>query len=185
MLPRVRGSRWLSWRYSWPTRFAHHPLCERHRIETWRIGRLHLCRGCASMGLGLLLGTSAVWMLGTDWTGPLLLALGLPLLLGSWPRWYPRWPRPLRDLLRLALGVCIPALTAWTALHPLLALLVVPIVLLGLARFRRARIAVNARRCEGCPELGQGVCSGYALQVQAQRRLALELEARLLRSWES
>lgn len=181
-LARLRVPRRLIWRHTWTTRYAHHPLCTRHRVETWRLGALHVCRGCVCLTGGLLLGNTGVWMLGPDWTLPAVLALSAPLLLASWPRWYLRWPRVLRDGLRLALGVWITALTATLALHLWVALVILPLLGLLLWHFRRSRAQVQTRRCEGCPELGQGICSGYRLQADAQRRIALEMEARLERS---
>ena len=89
----------IEWRHAWPVRFAHHPLCARHRHETWRIGRLYLCRGCASLAAGLVAGTSAVLAAGGAWTAVASAVLLPVVLLPSWPAWYRRLPRPLRDAL--------------------------------------------------------------------------------------
>lgn len=40
-------------------RFAHHPLCVEYAPERLRLGRVHLCRGCALLGAGLALGLGA------------------------------------------------------------------------------------------------------------------------------
>jgi hypothetical protein len=174
------GVRWLRLRHGWPVRFAHHPLCARHAHETWKLGRLHLCKGCIAMAGGLLLATVAVLAAGGTWcvwalalVGPLAIAL-------SWPPFYQRLPRGLRDLLRVATGATI-ALAAWVAgSYPGLAWPLLPALLLLWWLFRRSRKKVIAARCNGCPELAApGVCSGYALQAACARALEDELEARM------
>lgn len=180
-----RSARWaIEWRHGWPVAFAHHPLCARHRHETWQIGRMHLCRGCAAMGAGLVSGTIAVLAMPGPWPGPLALALAVPVLLLSWPRWWPRLWRPLRDGLRLALGLLIPLATHAVATAPTTFWPVLPAAALLWWTYRQARRQVQARRCDGCPELGRGICSGYALQAQAMRAIATEIEERLLPSLE-
>lgn len=37
-------------------RYAHHPLCAEYAGERIQIRRVHLCRGCALLGLGIALG---------------------------------------------------------------------------------------------------------------------------------
>lgn len=180
MLPALRGSRWVAFKHEWPVRWAHHPLCSRHRHETWRWGRLHLCRGCISMAAGLLGGMLAVWTVGTDWCLWTAAVLAGPVLLLSWPVWYQQLPRVLRDVLRLALGVLIVCCTAVLALYPLQAWPALAMLAGIWWWFRRARARTQARRCDGCPELGAGVCSGYRLHAQASRAISAELEARLL-----
>lgn len=177
----TRAARWaIEWRHGWPVAFAHHPLCTRHRHETWRIGRLHLCRGCAAMGAGLVIGTTAVLATPGPWVAALALALAVPVLLLSWPRLWPRLWRPLRDLLRLALGLLIPLATHAIGSDPFGLWPLLPAAALLWWTYRQARRRVQARRCEGCPELGRGICSGYALHAQAMRVIAAEIEERLL-----
>ena len=40
-------------------RFAHHPLCLEYAPERIHLGRVHVCRGCAMLGVGLALGLGA------------------------------------------------------------------------------------------------------------------------------
>jgi hypothetical protein len=180
MLPALRTSRWLALKHEWPVRWAHHPLCSRHRHETWRWGRLHVCRGCLNMAGGLLGGTLAVWIVGTAWCVWTAAGLIAPVLLLSWPPRYQHLPRALRDLLRFALGLLIVSGTAALALHPLTAVPAFALLSLIWWWFRRSRVRVQARRCDGCPELGAGICSGYRLHAQAARAISAELEDRLL-----
>lgn len=141
---------------------------------------MHLCRGCAAMGTGLISGTTAVLALPGPWIGALALVLVFPVLLLSWPRWWPRLPRALRDLLRLGLGLLIPLATHAVATAPSTLWPVLPAAALLWWTYRQARRQVQVRRCDGCPELGRGICSGYALHAQAMRAIALEIEARWL-----
>ena len=175
----VFQQRAIEWRHAWPVRFAHHPLCARHRHETWRIGRLNLCRGCASLASGLAAGTIAVIVAGGPWTAVATAVLAPLVLLLSWPPWYPRLPRWSRDLLRVALGLLVATLAHAVFSAPLQWW---PAVLFGAAAwwlFRRQRARVNARRCDGCPELGRGICSGYAEHARAMRAIADDLESRM------
>ena len=170
----------IEWRHAWPVRFAHHPLCARHRHETWRIGRLYLCRGCASLAAGLVAGTSAVLAAGGAWTAVASAVLLPVVLLPSWPAWYRRLPRPLRDALRMALGFLVASGSHAVFVAPAMLWPCIPLAGTAWWLFRRQRARVNARRCDGCPELGRGVCSGYAAHTHAMRAIATELELRLL-----
>ncbi|MBS1766030.1 MAG: hypothetical protein JST05_01315 [Acidobacteria bacterium] len=40
-------------------RFAHHPLCVEYAQERIRLGRVHLCRGCVMLAMGLATGFAA------------------------------------------------------------------------------------------------------------------------------
>lgn len=169
----------IEWRHGWPVRFAHHPLCARHRNETWRVCGAYLCRGCVSLLGGLALGTVGVIVAGGPWTAAIAAVLVPPVLALSWPSWYPRVSRALRDLARFALGLVI-ALGSHAIFSAPAKLW--PLALLGAALwwlYRLTRRRVNARRCDGCPELGLGVCSGYARHARAMRAVAADLEARM------
>ncbi len=140
---------------------------------------MHVCRGCVSLMGGLALGTALAITVGGPWTATVAAVLA-PLVLGlSWPTWYPRVPRPLRDVARVALGLVI-ALGSHAIFSSPFQLW--PVLLLGAGLwwlYRRQRAQVHARRCDGCPELGRGVCSGYALHARAMRAIAADLEARM------
>ena len=169
----------IEWRHAWPVRFAHHPLCARHRHETWRIGRMFVCRGCASLALGLAVGVGAVLLAPGAWVSWMTLALAVPVVVWSWPRTYPSLPRPVRDALRAALGLLI-ALASHTVFSAPAQWW--PLLPLGVAVwwvYRGHRAAVQRGRCTGCPELGHGVCSGFAEHARIMRAIAATLEARL------
>lgn len=164
-------------RHDWPVRWAHHPLCARHRHETWRIGRLHLCRGCSSLALGALAGAALVTGVGGAWCPWVLFALAPPLIWASWPPRYRQLPRRRRDLLRAGTGL-IAVLALWSIWHyPLQAWPALPLLIATWRAFVPVRARLQARACEACPELGAGgVCSGYALQAACVRAIEAQLE---------
>jgi hypothetical protein len=181
MLPAWQ-QRAIEWRHAWPVRFAHHPLCARHRHETWKLGRLYLCRGCVALAAGITAGTTAVVGFGGPWFAAVAAVLTPIVLAGSWPALYARLPRAIRDALRVLLGLWLTigaatVASAWPWLWP-----VVPAVALAWWAYRRQRQRVMARRCDGCPELGKGVCSGYAEHARAMRAIADDIEARMVLS---
>lgn len=168
---------WRQLRHDWPVRWAHHPLCARHAGETWRLGRVHLCRGCTSLAFGALSAGMIVLVAGGAWCLGALLALTPPIVLLSWPPRYKRLPRTLRDGLRVAAGM-LAVLALWATWHfPAQAWPALPLLFVLWRCFARVRRRVQARACDGCPELGRvGVCSGYALQASCLRALEARLE---------
>ncbi len=172
--------RWLHLRHDWPVRWAHHPLCRRHSHETWRMGQLHLCKGCVSLAAGLIAGSVAVITQGGAWCVFALLLL-TPVTFGwSWPVVYQRLPRWSRNLLRFSAGLSI-TFAAWTlATYPSLAWPLLPLYAGLWLAFRQSRRSVLAGRCNGCPELGRNViCSGYTRHAVASRGIEAALEARM------
>jgi len=101
------------------------------------------------------------------------------VLIGSWPTWYRRWPRAVRDALRVGLGLLAAVGSFGVASAPGVAWPALTIAAALWWVYRRRRVQVNARRCDGCPELGRGVCSGYAAHAAAMRAIAGELEGRM------
>jgi hypothetical protein len=167
-------------RHDWPVRWAHHPLCARHANETWRLGPLHLCRGCISLASGLLGAALVVAFVGGSWCLSALAALAPPLLILSWPPRYRRLPRPLRDILRIGAGALL-VLAFWTTWQfPLQAWPVLPLLFALWRVYAHRRARLQARACDGCPEFGAGgVCSGYALHAARMRAYEAEIEASL------
>lgn len=164
-------------RHDWPVRWAHHPLCARHAVETWRVGQLHVCRGCTSLVAGLVGGGLGVLLAGGAWCLWALAAIALPVLVLSWPPRYRRLPRALRDLLRLGAGL-VAILAAWATWHyPTMAWPALPGLFLLWRGYARVRARVQAHACDGCPELAApGICSGYALQASCLRSLQSQIE---------
>lgn len=162
------------------------PQCgERIRAHVLRFGKVYVCRSCALLYTGVVVGGLAcgLWheplqQLGT-W--PVLPPVGL-LLVMSFPLCYQYWPRPVRDVLRLAAGVTlawcgfllVSGRLAW-GLH-LVGLLAA--VAVGFATLRRR---ARGHACAGCPELQQrGICSGYTRQAELIRQYEQAATQRIL-----
>jgi len=164
------GLKWLWVRWYYPFNWAHKPLCDRFRHDVLRLGHVRICRSCtmvyAGLAATLVLGGVFRPQLGV-WGPTVLLAIGAVTLAMSAPRWYNRWPRAIRDVLRFALGAVI-ALCCWMPLvgqwflGPLAAG-----VLWGFWRwYFRQRGGRKAQCCNGCSELGRDrICSGFAWQA--------------------
>ncbi len=160
----------LLW-HSWPTRWAHKPLCARFRGDVLRLGRLHLCRSCACAYGGLGCGLAMVlWMrpLAVTIHGPVLaLVLG-----GSLPFWYRYWPRPFRDVLRLALGmsVSLPLALLGTD-RAVVAAASWLLLIMAWCLYRQHRARHRATVCSGCHQLHRArICSGFRRHAAGLRR---------------
>lgn len=178
--------RWLWLARSYSFRWAHKPLCRRFREDVLRFGHIYLCRSCfclyLGLGAGLLAPTSAG---GADVPGGWApAALGAALAVLSSPSLYKKLPRPVRDLLRFALGM---AISLWFRLLLLGQLLLcLPLLLCGLVLwlvYQRERAARKKRACLACPEYtGSGICSGFSRQAELVRRYEEEATDFFLRS---
>ena len=175
---------WDRRRHDWWFRWAHHPLCARFREEVLRIGRVRVCRSCALLYAGLV--AFVLLPLSTGGLGPWLLPIfygsTAVVLIPSHPRWYHRYSRGTRDLLRFAAGV-------WIAL--LVGLFIEGWYLLGFVNlaaafllhryYGRVRGEKQCGMCDGCPELAApGICSGYREQATSLRELEEQLSSRAM-----
>jgi len=165
---------WL--RHSYPFRWAHKPLCDRFEHDVLRVGHVHICRSCTCAYLGMALVIAAA-LAGFLPTGSVFAAILLPVMLvtlaGSHPRFYWRFPRGARDVLRLGAGASI-ALTATALLRGEWILSSVAIVALSLSwrHYKKKRGGRKSQACDGCPELGcsDKICSGFSQQAARIRR---------------
>ena len=159
---------WLvhAYRFLW----AHKPLCQRFRDDVLRFGGVHVCRSCTFAWTGLFLG-SVLGFLGPESfraaAPTALVVLAVVTVVLSHDRWYKKWPRTVRDVLRLTMGIVVALCATVVLAHPLpgfLAGLVLLLFWTGYLHRRRHRLR---RACDGCPELSDAnVCSGFALQAQ-------------------
>ena len=165
--------KWLWLKWSWPFRWAHKPLCDRFRHDVLRLGRLHVCRSCVCIYSGMLAAVLTFSLAGsvvsTAWP---ILAAGLLASVGfSYPGWYRRWSRPVRDALRFGAGFfCVLGFLLTVDAHwPTgngLGLLLVACWLY----FFRVRGGIKSSACDGCAEVGcHSVCSGYQFQAELAR----------------
>ncbi len=183
----VKWRRRLAWQWLWlsyvyPFYFAHKPLCERFRRDVLRIGHVHVCRSCTLVYAGI--GSVAVlcWLFRAalqETAVELVLVLAGVTLALSFPAWYKYWPRPMRDVLRFALGGLI-ALCGFLLVsgHFVVGLAAAAGLLATWKAFMALRNRRSARRCDGCPRLSaertrlsaKRICPGYALQASMIRR---------------
>lgn len=164
---------WLQHTYRF--RWAHKPLCQRFQHDVLSLGHVYLCRSCTFVWAGLVSSAVALLLLRESFepvSASFFAAVAAPTLLLSLPRWYSRWPRRVRDLLRFGLGVTLASGLFLLATGQLLAAALGFALLYAVKRhYQVRRRAKKKEACRGCPELGGGnICSGFALQAQHVRR---------------
>ncbi|MCP4712197.1 MAG: hypothetical protein GY869_26540, partial [Planctomycetes bacterium] len=167
--------KWLWVRYSYRFNWAHKPLCERFRGDYVKIGGVCLCRSCALVYLALFLGG----MFGLVFQKALR-EVGVAAFVGcstvtlvfSYPGWYKRWPRLVRDGLRFMLGISV-ALCGYLLFYgnPVVGA-AGGLMLFGLWKvYMRLRNRRKGHACEGCGDLKKKtVCPGYAWQAEYLRQ---------------
>lgn len=179
--------RWLWLQASWTFRWAHKPLCDRFAEDVLALGSARVCRSCVCLYAGLTLALVSLF-LGWAPSGAVTIAVLVATAGFSAPKVYKRWPRRARDGLRFAAGALIPwtAALAWSA--PWVGVPAVVALAVAWWVYLRQRVARRAAACTGCPELGRGVCSGFATQAVStrafeQRASDLVARARGLPAW--
>jgi hypothetical protein len=185
--------KWLWLSYVYPFYFAHKPLCERFRHEVLRIGHIHVCRSCTLVYAGI--GSVAVtcWLFRAAlremrvelFLGSFLVLAGATLAL-SFPTWYKRWPRPMRDVLRFALGGLI-AMCGYVLIsgHIVVGLAAAAGLLATWKAFMVLRNRRTVHRCDGCARLSpKQICPGYTLQASIIRQYEEAATELLTASWD-
>jgi hypothetical protein len=175
----------LLWqRHAWKFNWAHKPLCEHFHGEILRIGALHVCRSCTFLYMGMIAaGAAGILRPGLIADRPFLFAgILAAVAVFSAPPFYKRWPRLVRDLLRLGAGALIPAcfivLSAGNAILGATGLLLLWIHWRVYLRHRRKR---RARVCDDCPDLAAGaICPGFRPQAEAARAYERAASARAM-----
>ena len=150
-------------------RFAHHPLCVEYADERIQIGRIRLCRGCALLGLGLLIGLVAGILLRSNlWAASLALAMGAIIGLLSFR------VRAPKILGRALPGACF----AFTAIQGLRlgfigwALSLAAVAIFGVALLLYRRRGPHRGPCETCPDRDKRpACRGFAPILRRERAL--------------
>jgi hypothetical protein len=142
-------------------RFAHHPLCGEYAGEVVRVGRrARLCRGCAFVAAGALLGAFV--------SVPLpIAALQLPvaLVLATQAR-----AKLVSRFLPATFAAAAVGSGARSASFPGAALAVAGLALVALAVLAYRRRGPNRAPCATCPErTGAVPCRGYAPIVRRER----------------
>jgi len=164
---------WLSHIYSFY--WAHKPLCQRFRGDVVRIGSVFLCRSCIMLYAGLAISLSVCGFFHSV-LSPLALLLfvtiGPATLVLSYPPWYRKWPRIMRDGLRLMTGTTL-ALWIYILLQgDLAAGSIAAIILYGVWKaYLVARGRQITSACAGCAEITRpGMCTGFVFQADRLRQ---------------
>ena len=164
---------WL--RYAYPFNWAHKPLCSRFSGEYLRIGNLHLCRSCTLLWLELITVLIAWFIFGhyiADHIIPIFTIYAAVTLTLSAPRWYKKWPRWFRDLLRAMLGATLALyLALWLSGHYLAALIATIFLAAAWKFYLHRRQQLRHKLCHSCPHLqptpkSPNPCPGFTYQYQ-------------------
>lgn len=143
-------------------RFAHHPLCSAYASERIRVGRFHLCRGCASALGGALLGLVAGALLAASAAVLAVVAgVGAGLGLLGTAHHLPFLGKVTTRALPAAAAayVFVTGLRRTNVLGLGAAGLTLLLVGVGIRLYRRR--GPGRAPCEGCPERAHAPCSGY------------------------
>ena len=173
-------SRALKLRHDWWYRWAHDPLCDRLGSGVLSIGKLRLCRSCASMYAGGAIGIATAIAAPGVASGPAAPAtwFGVAGSLGvaSVPDTYGPLPRPAKDVIRSTTGFMLGLLRAFPLARRWYASAALGVATVASYRFLIAKRAqAKASDCDGCPELAAlhagelDVCSGFAQQAVSLR----------------
>lgn len=90
----------------------------------------------------------------------------------SWPAWYKRWPRVLRDVLRLMMGLTI-AMCGYLLLsgQPVTGLVGAAVLAAFWKGYMVRRRSRRLEACAGCAELhAGGICTGFTLHAERIRQ---------------
>lgn len=162
----------LAWRAHLFHRWAHHPLCAAYRGEVLKVGRVFLCKGCALVGLGVMVGSVAGAL------APLLGMGGLwvPACLGVvWGCGIAAWPAARRAgklatrtlPMAAAAFLVVQAARHWSLAGATLVAGVIGALVFGIrAYWKRGPWRAP---CTGCPELDQRPCSGFRRQYRREK----------------
>ena len=175
--------RWLWYRSCYTFLWAHHPLCETFRADILRLGKVHLCRSCCCVYLGIAAAAAlgvAYFSFFREHSLAILAAVLLPTLLFSFPKLYKNLPRFFRDLCRFGMGAMLPISVGLLATGDWPFAFVVGAVLFVFWRYYfRLRQERRAAICETCHEYGRQIhCSGTVYQaacLSAYQEAATEL----------
>ncbi len=163
--------KWLWLKHSYEFRWAHKPLCSRFHSEVLKLGKLHVCRSCTLLYTGIVLSIPTLLLpKSTAFLIAFFVFYSL-VIVGSYPGWYKKWSRGVRDVLRFLLGVVITANIILLFSHPYFMIPALAVMLICWRIYFVRRGKRRANICNGCPELGcEGVCSGYELQANRIRK---------------
>ena len=176
---------WLKKTY--PFHWAHKPLCATYREDLLTIQSLYICRSCFFGYLGIMTGllfSIVPHPFHLKQSAILAAITWLVILVVSLPKFYKKFSRQLRDLIRFSTGFTLVQIV-FMFLHgqfilPLICCAVSSIVWTIYYK-QRARRKINL--CHSCQEYShENVCSGYKKQQLMIRSYEEEATAYILRT---
>ncbi len=147
--------------------FLHKPLCEKYKNDSFLIfNRIYFCRSCFYLFLGILI--SAVCAGFIKKLDPIyFLIYGFTIIILSFPRFYKKYSRFIRDIIRFNNGFMCGGLLI-IAFSINIAVLFITLLFLLFLKIYYNKLRKNTDICQNCSELLlQKTCSGYELQKQA------------------
>lgn len=165
----------LWYTHVYPFYWAHKPLCERFQHDIIRIGYLFLCRSCLMFYAGIivsLLFCSLFPQFMQSMGATLFFVITAILVPLSFPPWYKKLPRWVRDALRLMMGMTMILCTYLLFFgHFLLGLISVALLMIFWKVYLIFRQQQKRFDCDGCLELHDNkICTGFSFQAQGIRK---------------
>jgi hypothetical protein len=162
---------WFWLRCTYAFNWAHRPLCARFRDGVLRVGRAYVCRSCTLVYASAAATALLIWAAPSSVPSPFVFyALFVFVMTLSCPALYERFPRPAKDVVRVATGALLALMVqffvaGWWGLGLLNAAVFAACYRLYLAQYKQWKL----RACDGCPERGGGICSGFRMQADGVR----------------
>lgn len=161
---------WFKKSYSF--RWAHKPLCDRYKNDVFHFGKMKICRSCFLLYAGLILSLLQLFFL-QPVTSMMYVVSGLAVvtLVMSYPKWYKKLPRNLRDVLRFSVGWSMGSFAVLSFIFdPLIGLVAFPVFYVFWKVYLAQRKSRKIGECDNCKEVeAGGVCSGFATQAEICR----------------
>jgi hypothetical protein len=174
----------------YPYRLAHHPLCERFSDHVYHIKGYKICKGCANLYIGLIIGIIlapiAIFVLNINFwialiaTNILYIFTPLSLLINP--------PRVLKDFFRLLLGIAIISMMAtiilaivelyrgfniWALVIMMITILV---YILSKRYFMKMRSSGNEKICRECDQFELPLCEGMSQIEESKEKVSVPSE---------
>lgn len=171
---------WLKIKTTYPFHFAHKPLCERHKGNTFHIGNTYLCRGCTLIYTAIFSAITLSFLIPLDnqFVNCLFSVVLLISVILSHPNLYKRLHRNICDITRYTFGLTSTYLSIVLFKTNMV---IIPFFFAALyfcwTYYKKKRSESRSFICKGCPELNKKqVCTGYELQTKLTKKYEIRVE---------
>lgn len=157
-------NKFLFFKYNYWHMFSHKPLCQRFGNDVIRIKNIFLCRSCSFLYLGLLTGFFII-------LSPIFfICLLSATCLLSLERFYKKFDRKVRDVLRFLLGLLMFNTLYYLINFNPIALYGLALIFIGRHFYYKKRQTRKQSECHDCYESKlSNICSGYIKQSPSIR----------------